>query len=100
MRRFCQCELSRDLSSDDVAMAGDALRALEQSPAWFLICRKVEQLREGNKTSKHPNQLTMADYGVAHGTDTACDAFLLLFDEISREAADARERKYHEPGGA
>lgn len=72
--------------------AGDALRDIERSPAWFLICKKVQQLRESSMASKHPNQLTPADYAVAFGVETACDAFLRIFPEILEEAADARKQ--------
>lgn len=92
MRGFCKCELSQDLTREQIIAAGDALRTVESSAAWFLICKKVQQLRESSMASKHPNQLTPADYAVAFGVETACDAFLRIFPEILEEAADARKR--------
>ncbi len=93
IKRFCRCALEAELSTSDAADAGEVIRRLTESPAWFAICKKVEGIREGSMARKHPNTMTLADYGISFGTETACNAFLRIFDELLEEAADARKRK-------
>jgi hypothetical protein len=93
MKEYCQCVLKKDMSLDEVSMAGEVIRNLDGSPAWFLILKKVKELRAGFEVMKPPSTMTLADYGQSFGGKQACDAFLKIFDDILDEAADARKRE-------
>lgn len=91
MRQYCKCELNRDLGEHDTITAGEAVRSLGDSPAWFALCKKIESMRIGFKPSVAPTAESIGLYAQELGANLACDAFLNLFQEILDEAANARK---------
>lgn len=94
IKRPPRAELDRELSDGILINALDDLRQFENSPLWFVMCKKIEDFRAMNDMrGVKPKLMDDKSYGVAYGVYFSCDYFYEIMNMIIQEGSSARHKQ-------
>src|SRR5690606_2908466 len=87
-------ELDRQLTKDDLMLAGDAVRAFEKSPAWLILQRELEDLRRRQEKLLYGSTDKVETIGTGYvmGAVQTIENVYRIFDSILSEAVKLREQ--------